>query len=111
MTEKQKIDSGRRQLLKGGAALAVTGVGMAVSSGAMAQCREQAPESFDELVDVLVVGSGFAGMAAALQAREAGVSVMVIDKMPVFGGNSTINGGAMRLPVLRCKSRPVLKIQ
>ncbi|GGE79403.1 flavocytochrome c [Shewanella carassii] len=95
MTEKQKIDSSRRQLLKGGAALAVTGVGMAVSNGAMAQCREQAPESFDELVDVLVVGSGFAGMAAALQAREAGVSVMVIDKMPVFGGNSTINGGAM----------------
>lgn len=93
MSETQGINSERRQLLKGGMIMAA-GLGASIALPATANC-ESVPVSFDEIVDVVVVGSGFAGMAAALQAREAGVSVMVIDKMPVFGGNSTINGGAM----------------
>lgn len=93
MSKTQGINAGRRQLLKGGAVMAV-GMGASLALPTRANC-EAVPIIFDEVVDVLVVGSGFAGMSAALQAREAGVSVMVIDKMPVFGGNSTINGGAM----------------
>ncbi|MGL4895290.1 MAG: flavocytochrome c [Shewanella sp.] len=93
MSETQGINSERRQLLKGGMIMAA-GLGASIALPATANC-ESVPVSFDDIVDVVVVGSGFAGMAAALQAREAGVSVMVIDKMPVFGGNSTINGGAM----------------
>ncbi|MGL4222710.1 MAG: FAD-dependent oxidoreductase, partial [Shewanella sp.] len=93
MSKTQDINAGRRQLLKGGMVMAA-GLGASMALPATASCAS-APVNFDEIVDVLVVGSGFAGMSAALQAREAGVSVMVIDKMPVFGGNSTINGGAM----------------
>lgn len=93
MSETQGINSERRQLFKGGMIMAA-GLGASIALPATANC-ESVPVSFDDIVDVVVVGSGFAGMAAALQAREAGVSVMVIDKMPVFGGNSTINGGAM----------------
>ncbi|WP_037430096.1 FAD-dependent oxidoreductase, partial [Shewanella sp. POL2] len=93
MSKTQDINAGRRQLLKGGMVIAA-GLGASMALPATASC-DSAPVSFDEIVDVLVVGSGFAGMSAALQAREAGVSVMIIDKMPVFGGNSTINGGAM----------------
>lgn len=93
MSKTQGINAERRQLLKGGAVMAV-GMGASLALPTRANC-EAVPIVFDEIVDVLVVGSGFAGMSAALQAREAGVSVMVIDKMPVFGGNSTINGGAM----------------
>lgn len=93
MSKTQEINSGRRQLLKGSMAMAA-GLGASIALPVSAGC-ESTPVVFDEIVDVLVVGSGFAGMSAALQAREAGVSVMVIDKMPVFGGNSTINGGAM----------------
>ena len=48
---------------------------------------------WDEKYDVVVVGSGFAGLAAALEAREAGATVAVMDKMRVPGGNSTICGG------------------
>ncbi len=50
---------------------------------------------WNEETDVLVVGSGFAGLAAAIEAIEAGSSVILIDKMPVYGGNSSLNGGDM----------------
>ncbi|HEV7604863.1 MAG TPA: FAD-dependent oxidoreductase, partial [Candidatus Limnocylindrales bacterium] len=49
-------------------------------------------------VDVLVVGSGNAGAAAALAARKAGCSVLVIDRAPPewAGGNSYFTAGAFR---------------
>jgi len=95
MNEKDVISSSRRHWLKGGAALAIAGFGASVAMPASAECISNEEHKFDEVVDIIVVGSGFAGMSAALQASEAGASVMVVDKMPVFGGNSTINGGAM----------------
>jgi tricarballylate dehydrogenase len=50
--------------------------------------------------DVLVLGSGLAGMAAALSAKEAGAAVTVIDKAPETsrGGNTRFSGGALRCP-------------
>lgn len=51
--------------------------------------------TWDEETDVLVVGTGFAGLAAAIEAVEAGSDVILIEKMPVIGGNSAINGGDM----------------
>ncbi|MEF3109993.1 flavocytochrome c [Raoultella sp. WB_B2P2-3] len=38
--------------------------------------------------DVVVVGSGGAGLAAAIQAHDEGVSVLIIEQMPTFGGNT-----------------------
>ena len=51
-----------------------------------------------EIVDVLVVGSGNAGLSAALAAREAGASVTVVDSAPEAwaGGNSYFTAGAFR---------------
>lgn len=51
-----------------------------------------------EPVDVLVVGAGLAGLAAALTARQRGVSVRVIERAPVAerGGNTRFSNGAMR---------------
>lgn len=51
------------------------------------------PETWDESYDVVVVGGGFAGLAAAHSAATNGASTLLIDKMPVLGGNSQINGG------------------
>ncbi len=51
------------------------------------------PVKWDETVDVIVVGSGFAGLAAAIEAHDAGASVMILEKMAKPGGNSWINGG------------------
>ncbi|MGB3389631.1 MAG: flavocytochrome c, partial [Pseudaminobacter sp.] len=44
---------------------------------------------------VVVVGSGFAGLAAAHEARKTGASVVVLEKMRTPGGNSIINGGVV----------------
>ena len=48
---------------------------------------------WDKETDVLVVGSGYAGLSAAIEAQDAGASVMILEKMPTYGGNSIISGG------------------
>ena len=45
--------------------------------------------------DVVIVGAGGAGMAAAVQAHQNGATVLVIEKMPKVGGNSILAGGAL----------------
>lgn len=80
----------RRSLMKTGA----TVLGLSVSGLSMAANAPAAPVSFDKVVDVIVIGSGFAGLAAAIQAKEEGADVLLLEKMPAFGGNSAINGGA-----------------
>ncbi|KPU42559.1 urocanate reductase precursor [Oxobacter pfennigii] len=51
------------------------------------------PTNWDLTYDVIVVGGGFAGLAAAYEAATNGANTLIIDKMPVLGGNSQINGG------------------
>lgn len=51
----------------------------------------------DTSVDLLVVGSG-TGLAAALAAREAGLSVLVVEKSSYVGGSTARSGGALWLP-------------
>lgn len=51
------------------------------------------PDSWDETYDVIVVGGGFAGLAAGHEAATLGADTLLIDKMPMLGGNSHINGG------------------
>ena len=50
---------------------------------------------WDEEYDVVVIGSGFAGLAAAIEAKQAGARTIIIEKMGVPGGNSAINGGLL----------------
>ena len=52
-------------------------------------------QKWDEEADIIVIGSGFAGLAAAIEAKNAGSSVMVLEKMKGYGGNSTISDGVM----------------
>jgi succinate dehydrogenase/fumarate reductase flavoprotein subunit len=48
--------------------------------------------------DVLVAGSGAAGLAAAVTAAQKGLSVMVVEKAPVFGGTSCFSAGLVWIP-------------
>lgn len=60
---------------------------------AFAQTQKLASE-----YDVIVIGSGFAGLAAAISAAENGAKVAVLEKMQVAGGNSSRSGGMMAIP-------------
>ena len=53
---------------------------------------------FDHLTDVVVVGSGSAGMVAALAARENGLESLIIESTELIGGNSAISGGGLWIP-------------
>lgn len=63
-------------------------------SASSASARPCSPEpKWDRTVDVLVVGSGFAGLSAAIEARTQGADVLCIEKMAVTGGNSILSAG------------------
>lgn len=51
-----------------------------------------------ETFDVVVVGSGSAGMMAATRAADLGLSVLVVEKASKFGGTSATSGGGIWIP-------------
>lgn len=54
--------------------------------------------TWNEQTDILVVGSGVAGLAAAIEASQAAVDVIVLEKMKVTGGNTRISDGGVAAP-------------
>ena len=51
---------------------------------------------FDEAFDVVVVGYGYAGAIAAIEAADAGASVLVVEKARIPGGISICSYGSVR---------------
>ncbi|MBN1839244.1 MAG: flavocytochrome c [Campylobacterales bacterium] len=87
----------RRDALKLGA-LGAAGA-MLSASQAMAAAPTEKDVKFDEEYDVVVIGTGFSGLAAAAKAAERGYKVLILEKMGRVGGNSVINGGGMAVPM------------
>ncbi|MFH8892190.1 FAD-dependent oxidoreductase [Streptomyces sp. NPDC017949] len=48
--------------------------------------------------DVVVAGSGAAGLAAAITARLRGLTVLVVEKTEAYGGSTALSGGAIWVP-------------
>lgn len=48
--------------------------------------------------DVLIAGTGAAGLTAAITARKAGLNVLVVEKEPVFGGTTATSSGGLWIP-------------
>ncbi|MDB5458662.1 MAG: fumarate reductase/succinate dehydrogenase flavoprotein domain protein [Caulobacteraceae bacterium] len=81
----------RRRLLAGGGA--VFGALAAVDEAAAA-----APKvAWGREADVVVVGSGASGMTAAIVARQAGASVILLETEPHIGGHAMVSGGHVAL--------------
>ena len=55
------------------------------------------PVNFTEETDVLILGTGIAGMSAAMDPVEAGHKVMLVDKLERVGGESFISCGVMNV--------------
>lgn len=55
-------------------------------------------EDQTQTVDVVVVGSGGAGMTAALTAKKHGLDTIVVEKGAYFGGNTARSGGGIWAP-------------
>lgn len=49
----------------------------------------------EQLYDVVVVGGGGAGLAAAIEARESGCSVLLLEKNPALGGSTAWSIGSV----------------
>ena len=53
---------------------------------------------FEHTTDVVVVGSGAAGLTAAIAARDAGCEVIVLESMKTVGGNTVKSAGGIWIP-------------
>jgi 3-oxosteroid 1-dehydrogenase len=54
--------------------------------------------TYDEPADVIVVGTGAAGLMAALAAADAGADVAIFEKSDKIGGTTAISGGVTWIP-------------
>lgn len=68
---------------------------LALGAAALAAPLPARAQRPDEAFDVVVVGAGGAGLSAAIVAADAGARVIVIEKMPVVGGNTQLAAGGM----------------
>ncbi len=118
--KKEEKRLARREFVKG-AAVGVAGV----AAGALASCAPGAtpgpaptpqvvektvevvkevkpwlPEKWDHEADVVVIGTGFAAQATAIEADKAGAGVLMIEKAPEKhqGGNSRVCGQGFLSP-------------
>ncbi|MCD8212752.1 MAG: flavocytochrome c [Campylobacter sp.] len=96
----------RRDMLK----MSIVGAGALALSGVNASAATNEKDvKFDEEYDVIIVGTGFAGLAAAIKASERGKKVLILEKMGRAGGNSVINGGNMAAPMSKYQAAQGIK--
>ena len=88
VTSTAIVSAVREALTKGGLDPEVFEVEQATEAPA-----EKTPVTLD--YDVVVVGAGGAGLTAALRATQEGAKVLVLEKMPMVGGNSLKASGGM----------------
>ena len=89
------LNVSRRDFVK----LSIAGAGALALGAVNADAAVNAKDvKFDEEWDVVIIGSGFAGLAAGIKAAERGNKALILEKMGRVGGNSVVNGGIFAVP-------------
>ncbi len=82
-------------------AAGAAGVGAALAGGGASEAQAQTAASsepdWDYEADVVIAGGGCAGLTAAIRARDAGVSVLVVDQNFDLGGRMLHSGSFLSL--------------
>ncbi|MCK9989787.1 MAG: 3-oxosteroid 1-dehydrogenase [Rugosibacter sp.] len=91
---------GRRNFIKGAAAAVAVGV----TPLAVVEAEAKNAKHWDMEADVVVVGSGAAASSAALFSSKSGASVIMLEKLPIFGGTTAKSDGVFWIP-----NNPLLK--
>ena len=53
---------------------------------------------WDDSFDVIVIGSGAAGLTAAVVADQQGLRTLVVEKEALYGGTTALSGGVAWVP-------------
>jgi urocanate reductase len=94
MSEKTPKGQSRREFVKRSAAVG-TGAAVGIRENPFSESAEQ--QTWDREVDVVVVGAGAAGFAAAIAARDGGASVLMVEQNFDIGGRAILSGAACYL--------------
>ena len=95
---KKSSHTSRRAFLKSGAIAGAGGAAtLAGLSATAAQTAQSEEISWNREVDVVVIGSGAAGLPAAIAARDEGASVLVVEQHFDVGGIAIMSGGRIHI--------------
>lgn len=100
MSTEEKKGTSRRNFIKGAAAGAIGIATFSLLSGC-SQNTEPASGSENEVQwdnesDVVIVGAGGSGLAAAIEASTAGAAVLLLEKAEKAGGTTALCGGVIQ---------------
>lgn len=98
MGKEKKTSLSRREFVRNSA----IGAAAAASAAALPSPAQQVeagrvPSKWDLEADVVILGAGATGLPAAIRARDAGASVIVVEANYEIGGHGLINGGQVPL--------------
>lgn len=90
------VESGlsRRGFLTRGAAVGAVAIASSTADDSQAQVNGH---RWDYVADVVVIGAGVAGLPAAIAARDAGASVIVVEANYDIGGRGMLSGGRVQV--------------
>lgn len=98
---KENKELSRREFVRNAGAGAAAVAGAAVLAPLQVQAQQSEnfaiPARWDLEADVVVIGSGATGLPAAIRARDAGATVLVIEANYEVGGHGILNGGQVPL--------------